>query len=977
MLIIHQHKRLLLSTIVVVATTISVLGLVVNKIVRTNSASAVTYDIPTGYTTITDRNFYDCVANAYLGLHPGADISNGLTDGQLTEITQLNCNKNEYTSNENKISDTTGIEKMTGLTRLELVYNHIYNIDLSHNTALNYVDLSQNYITTMNLSQNTAIVEFYAFYNNLTGLVLPNSATLTKLDVNHNAFTSLDVSNATGLTELQIYNNQLDYIDLSHNTALTRLTASSNRFSSIDVSHNTSLVMLNVYNNKLSSIDVSRNTALERLIISNNQLTSIDLSHNTALANLNVSGNQQLTSLDVSHNTNLSELHVYGTQLSYLDVTHNPMLNRLYAENILILSNLDIMSVYPTIKIGLAGLKFLQSSHSVSDTDNYTYDSINKIVTVNNPAGTNGYIQLSSTVGSGTYKLIIPNFLIFDTNGGTGTIETLLCNLEYGSAGCDITLPETVPTRDDYQFLGWADSADATSADYQAGSTISLSTSKSIYAIWSPIYTLDFNLNGGNGTFESQTCYPITTDGDCSINIPSAEPTKEDYHFLGWADSADATSASYAPNAWMTLSVDKTIYAVWAPIYTLSFDLNNGTGTFAPQTCHPNATSGECSINLSNASPSRNGYNFAGWIDTDTPIEIIYAAGSTVTLNGDKTLYASWSKIITTLTLNFDLNGAEGAISDVTCGIDIDNPTCTTNIPNTEPTRNGYTFLGWANASTATAPDYAAGTEVILNSNKTFYAVWEIIYTTLTLGFNLNEGEGTINNVNCNIDINHPTCNVNIPNTEPTRNGYTFLGWANASTATSPDYAAGAEVTLDNNKTLYAIWSKIITTLTLNFNLNGAEGTINSVICNIDIDNPTCIVIIPNIIPTRNGYTFLGWADTNTAEEADDDYVAGAEITLSESKILYAVWEENQVEPEPEEPDDPVNPEPVDPEEPEEPGEDDIVVPDTSVTPDTGINTKTEDNSAAIVLYGLPATIIALAAGLYIRHSRKGHLKFD
>ena len=47
--------------------------------------------------------------------------------------------------------------------------------------------------------------------------------------------------------------------------------------------------------------------------------------------------------------------------------------------------------------------------------------------------------------------------------------------------------------------------------------------------------------------------------------------------------------------------------------------------------------------------------------------------------------------------------------------------------------------------------------------------------------------------------------------TEPTRSGYTFLGWAKSKTATKADYKAGAKITLKSNTTLYAVWQEEVT----------------------------------------------------------------------------------------------------------------------------------------------------------------------
>ncbi|MBR2997092.1 InlB B-repeat-containing protein [Candidatus Saccharibacteria bacterium] len=563
---LQKRRRLLLSATVAAITIIPTLGIAINKIVAVNDASAVTYTIPTGYTTITDENFYDCVASTYLDSHPSADISTGLSDAQLAEITALNCNKDSETPNEEKIFNTVGLEKMTGLTQLSLSYNHLTGstLDISHNTALTRLDVDHNYLTTLDVSHNTALTELYAFNNNLNTLNISSSnTTLTKIHVYENALASIDVSGATALTELYVYNNVLESLDTTHNPALMRLIATRNFLTSINVSQNPNLVSLNVGNNQLTSLNVSNNTNLNMLVAVSNQLSSIDVSHNTALTLLNVSSNQ-LTSLNVSNNTNLTELLVNSNQLTALDISHNASLNSLSADNILVWANLgNLTSVEPDITVNLTGLGFLKSNQTVNNTDSYTYDGANKTVTISDPSGTSGYIQLSSPTVARTYKLKLPEFLVFDANGGNGEFETLTCSRGFNATACSVTLPGTEPVYEDHNFLGWGNSASDNSGTYQPGNTVALTGSKTIYAIWAPMRTLSFELNEGTGEIESQTCYPSTATGSCRVTIPEAEIARDGYNFLGWGSSADATSGAYQAGDNVTLSADKTVYAVW------------------------------------------------------------------------------------------------------------------------------------------------------------------------------------------------------------------------------------------------------------------------------------------------------------------------------------------------------------------------------------------------------------------------------
>ena len=69
----------------------------------------------------------------------------------------------------------------------------------------------------------------------------------------------------------------------------------------------------------------------------------------------------------------------------------------------------------------------------------------------------------------------------------------------------------------------------------------------------------------------------------------------------------------------------------------------------------------------------------------------------------------------------------------------------------------------------------------------------------------------------------------------------------------------------------------------LQYDLNGGTGGPPSQWCNI---GPAWI---PDIVPTRSGYRFLGWATEKNARTAE--YFPGGFITASSDMFLYAVWE--------------------------------------------------------------------------------------
>ena len=77
-------------------------------------------------------------------------------------------------------------------------------------------------------------------------------------------------------------------------------------------------------------------------------------------------------------------------------------------------------------------------------------------------------------------------------------------------------------------------------------------------------YTLNYDANGGTGEPASQTGKSNT--GSYTFTVPDQTPTRADYTFKGWADSATATEAQYQPGGNIAVKhtdSPKTVYAVW------------------------------------------------------------------------------------------------------------------------------------------------------------------------------------------------------------------------------------------------------------------------------------------------------------------------------------------------------------------------------------------------------------------------------
>ena len=150
--------------------------------------------------------------------------------------------------------------------------------------------------------------------------------------------------------------------------------------------------------------------------------------------------------------------------------------------------------------------------------------------------------------------------------------------------------------------------------------------------------------------------------------------------------------------------------------------------------------------------PSRQGYQFTDWYLDDTKYDFNTA------VTGNMTLTAKWTAKSYTITFDTDGGSDIGHITQ-DYGTTIKAPAA--------PTKTGYTFMGWDKAIPATMP---AG-------DMTITAQWRINRYTVTFDTNGGSAVAPITQ-DYGTDITAPA--------DPTRGGYTFIGWDKAIPATMP-----------------------------------------------------------------------------------------------------------------------------------------------------------------------------------------------
>lgn len=167
--------------------------------------------------------------------------------------------------------------------------------------------------------------------------------------------------------------------------------------------------------------------------------------------------------------------------------------------------------------------------------------------------------------------------------------------------------------------------------------------------------------------------------------------------------------------------------------------------------------------------PSKEGYTFSGYKDetgNDVPVKAETGFQVVEDIKANAT-YTSKGFVPNTYTVKYDANGGAVAVEtqDLTYDVEADLAV---------PTREGYTFIGWKDASTGNV--YKAGEKAKNLTSKengevALTAVWDITGYNVTYDL----GEGTIAE-GANPDTYTPGA-AEAPLDYPVREGYTFDGW--------------------------------------------------------------------------------------------------------------------------------------------------------------------------------------------------------
>mgnify|MGYP002795932458 CR=1 FL=1 len=473
----------------------------------------------------------------------------------------------------------------------------------------------------------------------------------------------------------------------------------------------------------------------------------------------------------------------------------------------------------PVVNPILAGYEFddWYTDVEYNKADGTAYDFENTVVT--------GDLVLYGKLTAKTYTVT------YNSNAGTDTVSNVPTN-GTKTHGVAYTLSTDVPTRTGYTFLGWSTSQTG-AVVYQPGEVYSTDADLTLYAVWQKnTYTV---------TLPSGAGYTVTPAGMGTVEYG------EDFTF--------------------TVVVDRA-YAATAPTVTAKDSLNGDVGVT------PNGTT-------SNTSAVTYTYTIANVTD-NLSVSIDVTQNDTYTVK----YFQSFDKTAAANPFNVQM---------VEHGYYTTAPVA--------PEVDGYTFQGWfEDAAGNTAYDF---TEII-TKNTEIYAVYvkktyEVKDPTAGTGWEYSAQSAS--------PVKH---GEDFSFTVTVKEGYdaTNMVVGVNGFVLAPDSVAAS--TTNEKDTVYSYTIRNITedkaisvtgvvrkTVTIVYNNNGGiGGPTTQVVKYYLVDDNS---LISTIKPTRDGYTFLGWAKADAdgsiptvpaySNPATADPATSDTADFTEDTVLYAVWQ--------------------------------------------------------------------------------------
>lgn len=378
-------------------------------------------------------------------------------------------------------------------------------------------------------------------------------------------------------------------------------------------------------------------------------------------------------------------------------------------------------------------------------------------------------------------------------------------------------------------------------------------------------YQVNYNFNDGQEESDGTKTYTVDTK---DFILPTA--VKNGYT-LAWLYNESTVNVNNLPiptDTWGE-TVDVDFVAEWTRIvYKITYDTKGGTLKDAVESYTVDTA-------FTLPTPTRENYEFAGWYDEKGEKKERIVQGTT----GDLALTARW---IPLYTVNYDYDQTIFEVTTLKQEFSENN-----NLPYTLPSLTSkdedQEFAGWYYNETEQVKELTlawfqnkVGTDI--GGSITLKAKASQVYFA-TLHWNSDEMSSSTETVRFTSALA-----VDLPRSGNKR-GYKFLGWCykeDGSDTPISTIPAGIEKNID----LYAKWEPIQYVLSYEYLYNGS----------VPSDAPKSYTIEQTVtlpIPTRSGYTFVGW---HAADQTEDGWQTVVPFAFNENKdqtgdrTFYAEW---------------------------------------------------------------------------------------
>ena len=494
-------------------------------------------------------------------------------------------------------------------------------------------------------------------------------------------------------------------------------------------------------------------------------------------------------------------------------------------------------------------------------------------------------------------------YIHYDPNGGENAPAD-----QVKEQGIPLRLSTDVPTRDGYDFQGWALSTEAAGPDYLPGANFNIDASVILYAVWADpsSYTSGTcGADGGNLTWTLTDGKTLTIRG--TGEMAGCDPLSSR---MPWAPQADQIETVVMEDGVTSIGEfafwgGQNITSVTIPtsVVRIGESAFRGCGSLPRITIPKSVTSiGKeaffgCYI-LQEICFEHEKNDPLAFVDsqifgvglTDERLATnVYIPDADPSFINETISAYNWDSdgrdvtFISTLNwyqATYILNGGTNSPANPERYSSLDA------VSLAAPTREGYAFAGWY-----ASEDFSGDPVAVLSGGvpAAVYAKWSpIVYS---IHFDPNGGSGTIRDLHgCETDARYP-----LPESGFTRTGYTLAGWNTAPDGSGAAYLPGEEIVNlcsvpDGSVTLYAVWTP--NSYTIAFDGNGADGEAMAPMETLFGRNTA----LPPCTLTRTGYHFTGWntrVDGKGTAYADGAAVLSLTAEAGGVVTLYAQWSPN------------------------------------------------------------------------------------